>query len=320
MGVNFVKIDIQETEILNSIKKDYKEILIDELKFINALTKKEWAITLSNKKIRIYLGQIIIFSIENSKIWLPIDFHSQKKLVNVKEFIWDDKDYPEYNKGGIKSRNGYFFGTKLDWENIVESHRIYLSKLRNKNYKLLEKTRKNQNNRIINYLVNDFPDEEIPYPDYEVEKVINELMGLNEKYKKKILKVLNNTDKEQYVKGRIGQNIFRNNLLVKYDKCLLCEIDNEKLLRASHIKPWRNSNDFERIDDNNGLLLCANHDILFDNYLISFDENGIILIADCIKNEINELNLDEKSKIIIENEMEMYMKYHRKKFKERNYT
>jgi len=41
-------------------------------------------------------------------------------------------------------------------------------------------------------------------------------------------------------------------------------------LKASHIKAWKDcTSTQERLDSNNGLLLCANHDALFDQYLIS---------------------------------------------------
>ena len=45
-----------------------------------------------------------------------------------------------------------------------------------------------------------------------------------------------------------------------------------ELLIASHIKPWRDSNDEERLDACNGLLLAAHVDKAFDRYLLSFRE------------------------------------------------
>jgi hypothetical protein len=52
-------------------------------------------------------------------------------------------------------------------------------------------------------------------------------------------------------------------------------------LRASHIKPWASSNNFERLDPANGLLLSAAYDAAFDALLVSFeDDGGIVLAAD----------------------------------------
>jgi HNH endonuclease len=58
-----------------------------------------------------------------------------------------------------------------------------------------------------------------------------------------------------------------------------------ELLRASHIKPWATSSDRERLDPENGLLLSAHLDVLFDSFLISFSDNAEILISDRINVE-----------------------------------
>ena len=51
------------------------------------------------------------------------------------------------------------------------------------------------------------------------------------------------------------------------------------LLRASHVKPWRNSDHVERLDPANGILLMANIDILFDKGYVSFDDDGRMLTS-----------------------------------------
>lgn len=54
------------------------------------------------------------------------------------------------------------------------------------------------------------------------------------------------------------------------------------MLRASHIKPWEASTDAKRLDSNNGLLLSAHIDALFDEGLISFADDGKMLLSDQI--------------------------------------
>lgn len=54
---------------------------------------------------------------------------------------------------------------------------------------------------------------------------------------------------------------------------------NLRHLRASHIKPWRASSTFEKLDGNNGLLLSPHIDHLFDQGFISFTDDGILLIS-----------------------------------------
>lgn len=91
------------------------------------------------------------------------------------------------------------------------------------------------------------------------------------------------TEKEQIIKSRIGQSAFKKALLAVEKKCKLCGVSDERFLVASHIKPWSQSNHQERLDVNNGLLLCPNHDALFDKGYISFDDDdGTILISDSL--------------------------------------
>ena len=70
------------------------------------------------------------------------------------------------------------------------------------------------------------------------------------------------TDVEKIVKTRVSQGSFRRLLLLERHHCNLCDISTTSVLRASHIKEWAESSKEERIDANNGLLLCANHDAL----------------------------------------------------------
>lgn len=84
------------------------------------------------------------------------------------------------------------------------------------------------------------------------------------------------TEKMYNLKVRTVQSQFRKKLLYKNNKCLLCDFDFKPLLYASHIKPWSVSNDSERLDINNGFLLCPLHDKLFDRGYISFQNNEII--------------------------------------------
>lgn len=55
---------------------------------------------------------------------------------------------------------------------------------------------------------------------------------------------------------------------------------------ASHIKPWAKSNNAERLDGNNGFLLSPHVDKLFDRGWISFQDNGDILCANHMAEEV----------------------------------
>lgn len=88
------------------------------------------------------------------------------------------------------------------------------------------------------------------------------------------------TEVERLVVQRVGQDIFRAALLHYWGgRCAVSGLANLKLLRASHIIPWRDCDDEERLDVHNGILLAAHLDAAFDAHLISFDDHGQILFS-----------------------------------------
>lgn len=78
---------------------------------------------------------------------------------------------------------------------------------------------------------------------------------------------------------RVGQDIFRDRLLDYWGGCAVTGCDVSQILIASHIVPWSEASDLERLDVYNGLPLTPNLDRLFDQYFISFDENGLLHTA-----------------------------------------
>ena len=120
------------------------------------------------------------------------------------------------------------------------------------------------------------------------------------------------TEREQVIKSRIGQSAFKKALLAMEEKCRLCGVSDERFLVASHIKPWSQSNNQERLDVNNGLLLCPNHDSLFDKGFISFDVDGMITISDSLDEGTRVfLNVNENMNIDMNEVQREYMKWHR---------
>lgn len=64
-----------------------------------------------------------------------------------------------------------------------------------------------------------------------------------------------------------------------WKSCSVTNVDFPEILRASHIKPWRASNNEERLDPFNGLLLTPAYDLLFDKGYISFRNDGYMLLS-----------------------------------------
>ena len=87
------------------------------------------------------------------------------------------------------------------------------------------------------------------------------------------------TEKDSIVKSRIGQGIFRKGLIEYWHGCAISQCPLTWMLIASHIKPWRDADNQERLDAYNGLLLLPNYDKLFDLGYISFNSKGKIMYS-----------------------------------------
>lgn len=118
------------------------------------------------------------------------------------------------------------------------------------------------------------------------------------------------TEKENLIKSRLGQGVFRNNLLDYWKGCAVTGYNSSKLLIASHIKPWRNSDNIERLDPFNGLLLIPNLDKAFDKGFISFKKNGEVIISELLEKP-SILGIDSGLKINLSESHKNYLEYHR---------
>ena len=85
------------------------------------------------------------------------------------------------------------------------------------------------------------------------------------------------TQKRQMVLARRGQGIFKANVRLNEGACRVTGVKDPALLIASHIKPWAKSDDKEKLDGCNGLLLSPHVDRLFDRGLLSFADDGEVI-------------------------------------------
>lgn len=87
------------------------------------------------------------------------------------------------------------------------------------------------------------------------------------------------TIKQAVVLARRGQGLFKRRVMEIEVRCRLTGVDRIEHLRASHCKPWRDADNKERLDGENGLLLTPDADHLFDRGFLSFEDNGRVLIS-----------------------------------------
>lgn len=96
----------------------------------------------------------------------------------------------------------------------------------------------------------------------------------------------NSTERKGLVTSRVGQGAYRKRIIHRWEyKCAVTGFDKLDILIASHIVPWSDSTDKERLDVDNGILLSPTYDALFDRHLITFENSGKIILSDSIDNK-----------------------------------
>ncbi len=119
-------------------------------------------------------------------------------------------------------------------------------------------------------------------------------------------------EKQSIVLARRGQGTFREGVIKRCKTCPFTGIEEEYLLIASHIKPWKDAVGNEKIDPENGFAFTPTYDRLFDKGLITFDKNGVLYISNMLsadvcdrlgiynKMQLNDLRISNKGKIYLE--------------------
>lgn len=122
------------------------------------------------------------------------------------------------------------------------------------------------------------------------------------------------TEKEQLIKARRGQGVFRNRVGKFESCCRLTGVSNKLHLIASHIKPWAESSNEERLNGENGLLLSPHVDHLFDKGYISFSDEGDVLFSKALDESILNKWLISKNKKTgtFTDPQKAFLEYHRK--------
>ncbi|NJN46379.1 MAG: hypothetical protein HC808_07785 [Candidatus Competibacteraceae bacterium] len=124
---------------------------------------------------------------------------------------------------------------------------------------------------------------------------------------------LNETEKEYIRTARIGQGQFRKSLIEGYGgRCPITGIENEQLLIASHIKPWKKCTNAERLDPCNGILLSALIDRLFDQGLITFEDDGSVSVSSLLaESDRKRCAIDQWPRINLKAGSRQYLQFHR---------
>jgi len=136
-------------------------------------------------------------------------------------------------------------------------------------------------------------------------------------FQQKLLQFTSGTEETRETRQRIGQDVFRKYLMLYWDgRCAISGIDEAKLLRASHIKPWSEcATDAERLTPFNGFLFAAHVDAAFDAGLISFSDTGALLLSPSLsQSNFKALGIAVDARLELEDEHRAFLRFHRERF------
>lgn len=127
---------------------------------------------------------------------------------------------------------------------------------------------------------------------------------------------MSETTRERLVKARLGQGGFREDLIRSWGGgCAVTGIAISAMLRASHIRAWSDSDNDQRLDPENGLLLAAHLDCLFDCGLIGFGDDGQMIVSKAMGGALpDDYGVGKPLRRRPTNRMKAYLAFHRQTF------
>lgn len=150
---------------------------------------------------------------------------------------------------------------------------------------------------------------------------LNQRANSVESFEEYGFKIPNQTERKGLVTSRVGQGAYRKSILHRWEyKCAVTGFEKLEILIASHIVPWAESTNDERLDIHNGILLSPTYDALFDKHLISFENSGKIILSDTIELQAYKkigVNGQENVKNLSLHNFD-YLQKHRERFNEKN--
>ena len=121
-------------------------------------------------------------------------------------------------------------------------------------------------------------------------------------------------ERHEISRAREGQGKYREQLLEQCRYCPFTMIADERLLIASHIKPWAASDDVEKVDPYNGYILSPLYDKLFDRGFITFTENRHVILSEFISpytwKQIGLKNNTFLKALVMDDKRAEYLKFH----------
>ena len=124
------------------------------------------------------------------------------------------------------------------------------------------------------------------------------------------------TQRVQLAKARVGQGLFRKRVILLDQACRVTGVTDKRMLVASHIKAWKDSTNAERINGHNGVLLSPHVDALFDDHLITFEDDGRMHVHLSLPEDVlSRWSIDPKRRVeAFRSEQSPFLIHHRSVF------
>lgn len=236
----------------------------------------------------------------NYRSWLRFlnEQHPGKINANITDAVIDDIIAEEETKIGTRN----FYNTKRDINNFQSALRKYLDFIQYLNFILQEVKKIQPLGKKIR----------LKQAKAEIDELIGEIQEVSSFNFDDTNDAEIDTEYKIMQTVRVGQNVFRAKLIDYWECCAITGFDDSHLLVASHIKPWKDATNEERLDEYNGILLLPNYDKLFDSGYISFDQDGKIVISSKLSDEQKKiLGLSDDIKLRkIDDKHKKYLDYH----------
>lgn len=289
-------------------------LLADSILIAHDISPSCWSLTLFQDKIRLNVGPVEVLVLCADNIFLVIAA-SEDEGFNTGEYHNFMKP-PEahYTSVPIKQQLCNVPPTAIEkfYSQIAHNHCEFIQLAAKRRDKTLWEFSFSPG--VILYL-NDLLKLSLPMPAYSSGQlgvkrltILQEIERFKDSYEP-----LQETTRESVIQSRIGQGQFRTLLVEYWRGCSVTGCQQTELLRASHIKPWRYSSNRERLDMYNGLLLLPNLDACFDLGLISFEDDGRILISDTLdESTLSQLGVNANLRLLrTEQKHRGFLRYHR---------
>uniref|UniRef100_A0A7C4KHU6 HNH endonuclease n=1 Tax=Anaerolinea thermolimosa TaxID=229919 RepID=A0A7C4KHU6_9CHLR len=259
-------------------------LLADCINAAHQISASCWTVTLFQEGVRLNVGPLEVLVLQQDSVYLIISDSDDGRFNNSK---FHDSITPSgvyYPSVPIYQRRCNVSPAEIKefYPLVAENHQDLIQRAARRRKETSWKS--NFSPGVILYL-NNLLEVPVPWPAYaERPNILQEIEQFKDGYE-----ALEETTRESVIQSRIGQGQFRTFLINYWKGCSVTGCRKIEVLRASHIKPWRDSSNDERLDVYNGLLLLPNLDACFDSGLITFDDEGKIIIS----KELNETTLTQ---------------------------